>query len=120
MKKFEKWLSVHNTLTVALMLFWFVDLVLTVVKMSIGHSTMTPVDRKLLYLNGMVDFLWIFGLSLELTLKGAITKLYEKYLLIVDLLISVMEKPEDSEASTLTATIEKPEGLEEGVALKAE
>lgn len=114
MKKFEKWMNARNLLCLALMAFWFTDLVLTIVGMVRGYSTMTSVERKLAHSDVMIDFLWIFGLSVELTLKSAVLKLYDSYLKLLDIVFMLTNH------DAVTATTEKPEGLEEGVALKAE
>lgn len=84
MKNFRKWSKAHNVINTALILFWLVDFVFTAVKLFKGHSTMTPVEHKLVIIDGMIDMLWIFVLSVELSLESAVSKLYENYLKLLD------------------------------------
>ena len=91
MKKFENVSKVHNLFAAALIAVWFADLVFTIVGAAKGWPTMTSVEHKFVYLNGIVDLLWLFALSIELTLSKAVAKLYRGFLHIVEYLIDDAE-----------------------------
>lgn len=109
MKKFENYSMVHNLFAAGLITFWLADLVLTAVGMVRGWSTMTSAERKFAYLDGMVDLLWLFALSIELTLKKAVIKLYASILGIIDYL----EKDAESQCKLLGAVNDRIEQTKE-------
>lgn len=109
MKKFETWSKVSNLFEAALVVFWFADLVFTIIGAAKGWSTMTSAERKFAYLNGMVDLLWLFALSIELIFKKAVIKLFESVLRIIDYL----EKDAESQSELLKVVNEKIEQAKE-------